>query len=262
MQPRISIITITYNSEKTLDRAIRSVLSQDYPNLEYIIVDGASTDSTLDIVRQYEGRLKWYSEPDTGISNAFNKGIMLSTGDIIGIINSDDGLLPGALKALASVYNKETDVYRGNVVLWKEDTNTKVIEKPSMHFTFGAMNRIAHQGTFITKDAYNRYGVFDENLAFAMDYDLMLRYERAGARFQYVDYNMAYYSLGGKTFSVFTQERMQELVQILRQNNATSLDILCFKTIKYAKLVVQKVIPKEMTMLLRNRRQFKGEVQR
>ena len=95
MLPKISIVTITFNSEHTVEETIKSVISQDYPNLEYIIIDGASKDGTLAVVDKYRGKIaKVISEPDNGISDAFNKGIRHSTGDIIGIINSDDVLLP------------------------------------------------------------------------------------------------------------------------------------------------------------------------
>ena len=125
--PKISIITITYNSAKTLERTIKSIIEQKYENLEYIIVDGGSTDSTLEIVKKYDTWIsKWVSEPDSGISNAFNKGINMATGNVIGIINSDDGLMPGALQAISDSYEDGVDVYRGKVLLWKEDTNRRL----------------------------------------------------------------------------------------------------------------------------------------
>lgn len=101
-QPVISIITICYNSAKTLEETINSVLSQDYPALDYVIIDGGSTDGTLDIIEKYRSQLGYFhSEKDEGISDAFNKGIAAVKGDLIGIINSDDLLLPGALKEVA-----------------------------------------------------------------------------------------------------------------------------------------------------------------
>lgn len=91
---KLSLITVTYNSGATLAYTIKSVLSQTYPDIEYIIVDGASKDNTVDIIKEYEplfkGRIKWISEPDKGLYDAMNKGIRLATGDIIGILNSDD----------------------------------------------------------------------------------------------------------------------------------------------------------------------------
>ena len=94
MDRKISIITVAYNSEKTIEETLRSVLNQTYANIEYIIVDGGSTDSTMSIVREHErkfdGRLRWSSEPDQGIYDAINKGIRMATGDVIGLLHSDD----------------------------------------------------------------------------------------------------------------------------------------------------------------------------
>ena len=113
--PTISIITITYNSEKTLQRTIDSIKQQNYPNYEYIIIDGASSDRTLDIIKMNLNTIsKWISEPDLGISDAFNKGINMSSGDIIGLINSDDQLSPGALNFIAESYSDDIDIYCGN----------------------------------------------------------------------------------------------------------------------------------------------------
>lgn len=117
-----SIITICFNSERTIERTIRSVLTQTFTDYEYIIVDGGSKDSTLDIVKKYEplfkGRMKWKSEPDRGIYDAMNKGIMRSSGIIIGIVNSDDWLEP---EALAYVYRKFEDNGKREDVIYAGD---------------------------------------------------------------------------------------------------------------------------------------------
>ena len=121
MFPRITIVTITFNSAATLEETIRSVTMQDYPALEYVIIDGGSSDGTLDIVQKYRERIQIVvSEPDKGISDAFNKGIARATGEIIGIINSDDILLPGALRELAEAYDPQVDVYSGLILFWNE----------------------------------------------------------------------------------------------------------------------------------------------
>ncbi len=99
-----SIITVTFNSKRYLEETIRSVLTQAFVDLEYILVDGGSTDGTLDIIRDHaakDRRIRWISEPDEGIADAFNKGIALASGEIVGIINSDDTYAPGALRAVA-----------------------------------------------------------------------------------------------------------------------------------------------------------------
>ena len=124
--PKISIITVTLNSERTLEETIKSILSQDYPNIEYLVIDGGSIDGTLEIIDKYASQISYtISEKDKGISDAFNKGIKRATGEIVGIINSDDLLLPGALFKLAECYDKNVDVYRGNVVVYDENSDSK-----------------------------------------------------------------------------------------------------------------------------------------
>ena len=165
--PKISVITITYNSETVIEETIKSVVSQDYPNLEYIIIDGASKDGTLAVVEKYRDKIaKVVSEPDKGISDAFNKGVKHATGDIIGIINSDDVLLPGALSAVADAYEEEIGVYRGNVFIWESESETRIQAVPSMKFPLHTFKRyiVCHPGTFVAKWAYEKHGLFKNYL--------------------------------------------------------------------------------------------------
>ncbi len=251
MQPEITIITVTLNSVKTVERTIKSVLAQKYDKLEYIIVDGGSTDGTLDVIRRYEPYLaKWVSEPDDGISSAFNKGIRMATGDLIGIINSDDGLVPGALAALAAAYEPEVDVYRGDLQIWKEDTDTMTIEKPSLHIRYNGLNHIDHPSTFIARRAYEQYGLYDEKCRFVMDFDLLLRYQQAGAKIKYVDKALAFFTLGGVTFTEFDRAKRQEFRYMLRKNGANAFEVWSFFAVKYAKMGIIRVFGKENIMRL------------
>src|SRR4051794_14825027 len=113
----VSIITIVYNSDKTLEDTIKSVLQQSYPHIEYILIDGGSTDQSLSIIKRYDKFVKWISEPDKGISDAFNKGIKMSTGELIGIINADDWYEDGAIETIVKHLEKNCDVYCGNINL-------------------------------------------------------------------------------------------------------------------------------------------------
>lgn len=197
--PLISIITITYNSGKTLEETINSIIGQDYPRLEYVIIDGGSKDNTLDIVQKYRDRIAVVvSEPDKGISDAFNKGIRNASGEIIGIINSDDILLPGTLKKVANHYSKEIDVYSGNVKMWNDQTDTFYIRKPDIVFE-GVRKpyRAAHPARFIRKDAYEKYGMYSIDLRYMMDVDLLYRFYNKGAKFIHIDDAFVKFRIGG-----------------------------------------------------------------
>ena len=204
--PRISIITITYNSERTVEETIKSVVSQNYPNIEYLIIDGGSKDKTLDIVEKYRDKISFViSEPDKGISDAFNKGIRYSTGEIIGIINSDDLLMPDALQAIAEAYDQSVDVYRGNLIIWNSDTGNKVISIPAVEFPIYSFGKpsICHPSTFVAKDAYDRYGTYRVDFKNLMDVDLLMKFYKAKAKFKHVNKELAVFRLGGVTSNPF-----------------------------------------------------------
>lgn len=200
--PKISIITITFNAEKTLEQAIQSVLNQDYDNVEFVLVDGGSTDGTLNIIQKYTDDIDvMLSEPDRGISDAFNKGIRLSGGDLIFILSADDYFYDNkVLSNIADYYSKnsDVDVIHGNVIMLDDKVGTSVISKPDSSLKscyFG--QPLKHGGTFITQYAYKKYGLFCEDYKYAMDYDLILRYIVQGARFRYVDDSIAVIRCGG-----------------------------------------------------------------
>ncbi|MCS3059950.1 glycosyltransferase family 2 protein [Bacteroides salyersiae] len=220
--PKISIITITFNSEKTLEETIESVLSQNYPNLEYLIIDGGSSDGTLEIVKRYKDKIDFViSEPDRGISDAFNKGIRYATGEIVGIINSDDLLLPDALHKVAENYDSNVGVYRGNTVIWNDKTGSKLVAIPSMSFSVYSFKRrkICHQSTFILKSTYNNFGAFRTDFKYMMDADLLIRFYRNKVKFKYIDANLAVFRLGGVTDTSFIK-KLPEVRNLYRGNGA------------------------------------------
>lgn len=195
---KITIITITYNSEKTLLDTINSVRNQEYEDLEYIVIDGGSTDRTLDIIHENEDIItKYISEPDEGISDAFNKGIQMATGDLIGIINSDDMLELGALNILGSEELDQVDVVYGNCVCFGNN------ERPYRTKPCEDINELKehmaliHPATFVKKDAYEKYGYFDKKYKCCMDRELLLRMLQNGARFKYINKDLARMRLGG-----------------------------------------------------------------
>lgn len=227
-KPVISIITICYNSEASIEETINSVLGNGYPNTDYVIIDGGSTDSTLQIIEKYKSKLGYFiSEKDKGISDAFNKGVAAAKGDIIGIINSDDILLPGALQKMAEAFDGTTDVYRGNVMIANLETNYRGREIPSMHFPFAPLTVCcAHQGTFITPEAYRKYGCYDVRFKFMMDYDLLTRYYRHGAKMKYVNADVAEFRIGGVSMTPYYKKRYDIMHVIL--NNGGSRFLACY----------------------------------
>lgn len=199
----ISIITVSYNSEKTIRNTIESVLNQTYDNIEYIIIDGRSNDRTVDIIKEYDTRFKdrgytykWISEVDNGIYDAMNKGIKICKGDLIGIINSDDHYELDAISNIVSAYkeNLDYDVYHGMLKYY----NGKIL-----HMIRGCNcevlneHMIEHPACFIKKNTYEEFGVFDCKYKYAADYDLLCRFKLADRKFFMVEKIIANFYDGG-----------------------------------------------------------------
>lgn len=205
MPEKISIITISYNSEKTIEKTIKSVLSQSYRPLEYVFVDGASTDRTIDIIENYIPRLKeagievnFKSKPDKGISDAFNKGIRRATGDIIGIINSDDQLMDDVIIDIAKAFSDNIDVVCGDCLWLDKKNNLEYVRKSKLDLSKLKHEMVLmHPTCFVRKATYEKWGVFDVKLRYVMDKDLMARFYRNGAQFKYIPVVITIMSAGG-----------------------------------------------------------------
>jgi glycosyltransferase involved in cell wall biosynthesis len=262
---KISIITITFNSEKTVEETINSIISQNYSNIEYIIVDGGSTDKTLEIVNKYQDKIsKIISERDEGISDAFNKGIRVATGDIIGIINSDDILLPSALTILAENFASDVDVYRGNTIIWNDITSLKIREIPSMRFpVLHFFLNVSHQSTFITRQAYNRFGVYDIRLKYMMDVDILTRLYKSRAKFKYINFDYTLYRMGGVTASSIWR-KYYEVQRYIKNNNGSYITFIIYYILKVAVFYIKKILNffgANTSKLLRAKVKFMGHVE-
>lgn len=178
---KISIITVTFNSGKTIEDCINSVNSQDYKNIEHIIIDGASKDNTIDIVKDIGERVaKIVSEPDKGIYDAMNKGIKLATGDIIGMLNSDDIFYDdGVVQKIVKAFQiDKIESLHGNLVYFNSDK--KIIRKwHSQSFKPGLFSKSwspAHPTFYCKRELYEKYGLYKTDYKIAADVELMLRF--------------------------------------------------------------------------------------
>lgn len=185
--PKISIVTPSFNQGGYLEETIRSVLGQDYANLEYIVMDGGSADRSVDVIRKYSDRIAfWISEPDAGQSDALRKGFSRATGQVFGWLNSDDTLAPGTLMRVGEFFasHPEVDITYGNMHL--VDPSGKRLYTAYPLLDLGILvyeNRfIPQQAMFWRRELYERVGGVNPELRFAMDFELTVRFLRAGAR--------------------------------------------------------------------------------
>jgi GT2 family glycosyltransferase len=225
--PRISVITPSYNQGQYLEQTVRSVLLQDYPNLEYIVIDGGSTDESVEILKHYGSQIRyWVSEPDGGQSMAINKGLRQCTGDIIAYLNSDDYYLPGALHAVARAFMQQPgiDLVYGRCDIVGEQNEKKgdqfgsvasfqdILDLWGVWWTKGQM---VQPEVFWTRRIMDRIGLFHEHLTYAMDYDYWLRILRAGSRVLRLDYPLAAFRLHGAQKSRASEKAAAELLQVV-----------------------------------------------
>ena len=180
---KISIITVTKNDRDNIENCIESVLSQGHKNIEYILIDGASTDGTVNIIKQYIGRIsKWISEEDSGIYDAMNKGINIASGDIVGFLNSDDIYADTDILELVAEAFQNSDIdscYGDLVYVSKDDTNKIIRNWKSCELDYELFKNgwhPPHPTFFVKKSVYEKYGTFDTKYKIGADYALMLKF--------------------------------------------------------------------------------------
>jgi len=194
MEKLISIITVSFNEEKTIERTIKSVLSQKTELVEYIVIDGASTDRTMSIIQRYKDSIdKIISEPDSGIYNAMNKGIKLAIGKYIAFLNANDWYEDNALSTIIKeMQSFEYDVYHGLIRIWNENIKYQ-IRGATVDMMPNEMP--AHPSCFIKRDLYLKY-LFDEQYKSAADYDFMFKIYKDNT-FCFIEKIIANFGLGG-----------------------------------------------------------------
>jgi len=219
--PLLSVITVVYNNKKYISDTIESVLTQAYSNIEYIIIDGKSTDGTFEIIKKYSEKIDyWLSEPDNGIYDAMNKGIMLTSGEIIGILNSDDWWEPETAQLIIEAYlkNEKADIFHGKI---RPVDSSGIFLPARTHSNYFLKRLIStpfkHPAMFVTKRGYNNSGLFDLKYKTAADYDLMLRLIKDGAKDIFIDKILTNVRKVGITTGTNTVSSPDEIKEIIEK---------------------------------------------
>ena len=237
---KITIITICYNSAATIEKTIESVAEQTYKNIEYIVVDGNSKDTTIDIIKKNEKVIaKWVSEPDKGLYDALNKGIRNATGDVIGFVHSDDLLASReVLSKIACIFQevKVDGVYGDLQYVNKEDTSKVIRYWKSEVFKPELLKKgwmPAHPTLFLKKEVYEKHGLFNLNYNIAADYDLMLRiFSDPTLKFKYLPEVITKMRVGGASNGSLKNIKLKSLedLKALRTNGIKNpIKVLAYK---------------------------------
>jgi glycosyltransferase involved in cell wall biosynthesis len=223
VSPSVSIVTPCFNAARFIAETIESVLGQDYPAIEYLVMDGGSDDGTLDILKRYEGRLRWRSEPDKGQADAVNRGFELTRGEIFAFLNADDTYLPGAVARAVEGFarNPEAAVIYGDA--WHVDENGRRLARyPVEPFEPHRLARrciVCQPAAFIRREVFAACGGLDAELRFAMDYDLWIRLAQGNYGLIKIDEELAHSRLHPDAKTVGqTAAAMRETIQVLKRH--------------------------------------------
>lgn len=223
--PLVSIVTVVYNGAATLEATIQSVIRQDHPAIEYIVVDGGSTDGTLDILRRYEDRIDlWVSERDKGIYDAMNKGVALCTGDWVGLINADDRYADGAVKrAMEAASGKDgVNIVHGDILIHYPNGSSKVKYPKRSGFLLKYWEMVLNHPSFFVRRSYYEGRPFDAALRVSGDHKWTLQaWLGSSDQFLYVPDVLAHFSAGGASMTNPLRKVLREGAKVGRDLGLT-----------------------------------------
>ena len=255
---KLSIITITYNAEKVIENTLLSVLNQTVPVYEYIIVDGKSEDKTNEIVESYRHLFeakkilfRHISEKDKGISDAFNKGIKIAEGDLIGLINADDELLPDANEILQNNYDEESGVFYGNC-LWVDGINGIKYERRASYDISNIRYEMVmiHPSTFIKKSIYEEFGGYDISYKYCMDEELLTRLYENNVDFKYLNKQLTVFRAGGVSDTGIRKTLKEGLRLATNVDHPKIIKSYCMYIKKLVRYEISKFLKKNNLYLL------------
>ena len=241
--PTVTVVTVVLNAAEVIDRTLRSVVNQDYPNLEYIIVDGGSTDGTLELIGKYRSRIATLiSEPDGGIYEAMNKGVAVASGEWILFMNAGDLFVENNVitRAFSLCKWQECDVIYGDGIF--SDGARRLIERAPNRVTLLDGNGFSHQSTFVRTALQREYG-FDVSERIAADYDLFLRLYKAGKVFRRVDVVISEFFIGG--FSTRPPMETIRLRHRVFKKHFSRTDLVLYSRLanRASKIIGRKIVP-------------------
>lgn len=264
IKPFITIITVVFNGEKTIRKTIESVLNQKFINYEYIIVDGLSNDNTISVAKEYEkhfeGRLRIYSEKDNGIYNAMNKGIKLSKGDYIWLVNADDWIEPNALSIISQYHEKYSLKYdkllqgginivdnKNNFLLYNRiPSENNHFEKSSSKLKMG----ICHPSTIVPRQVYDKVGLYDERYYISADVDFAIRCYRAGVKLVNIQSILTNMSDGGISNQLPLSKNLHDWNLRFDKFCTNSFQKVYYLILNVSKLFLRKYLPKKIIKIL------------
>lgn len=261
--PKISVVTVVLNGVETIEKTFKSILEQEYPNVEIIVIDGGSTDGTLDIINRYDDKIcYWESGLDQGIADAFNRGISQATGDLVAILNSDDQWLPNAAVEVVQAYglHPEADIFYGNI----QFLDTRYGEAYIVSSNIDGMKKrmsVFHTCLFIKKKAYTAIGEYSNEYKYAMDSHWVHRAIKHGLKFLKVDATLAQMQLGGVSDRHYIKS-LNEYRRSLVENELLDWVTARYYFLKYSffKTLLRSKVMKKLKNRLYKRGTFKVEV--
>lgn len=237
--PLVSIITVVLNGEKFLEQTFQSVFSQTYPNIEYLVIDGGSTDHTLNIIKKNESKIDyWVSEKDGGIFFAMNKGIELSKGEWIGILNADDYYSPDTVQlVMNNALKTKANIVHGDILLITDTTQTRMSPDISL---MSQQPSIFHPTCFVKKEVYHSIGKFDTQYKISSDYDFLLRCVQKNCKFEYIPEILSHFRPGGMSGKCASNI---EGYKIMKHHQTGYQNQVIWRAIKcYSKTFLKKLI--------------------